>query len=46
MAISFGYSHYRTFKLPKPEKKLPKDAAFQRDCHYLQELTSTAPHLP
>src|SRR5689334_17527306 len=30
MASSFGCSHYRIFKLPKPEKRLPKCAEFRK----------------
>src|SRR5215207_6922371 len=30
MAISFGCPHYRIFRLPKPEKKLPKDASLKK----------------
>jgi hypothetical protein len=28
ISISFGCPHYRVFRLPKPEKGLPKDASF------------------
>jgi hypothetical protein len=30
ISLSFGCPHYRIFRLPKPEKKLPKDASLKK----------------